>query len=230
MALPKIKHPTYAVTIPSTKQQVTIRPFTVQEEKLLLMAKASDKSEDIINCMNQIVKNCVIEPVDIEKLATFDVEYLFIKLRAKSIGEVVDLEYNDEETGKVNFQVNLEEVEVKYNPDHTNKIKVYDDLYFKMKYPTLSDMKSVNGEIDDNNITDILYNCIEQMYDNNEVYTEYSKEELEDFINTLPLDSIANITKFFDTMPVVEHKVVLKNKAGNTKEVQLRGINSFFTF
>lgn len=230
MALPKIKHPTYSITIPSTKQQVTIRPFTVQEEKLLLMAKASEKLDDVIDCMVKIVKNCIIEPVDVSKLATFDIEYIFIKLRSKSVGEIVDLEYNDSETGTVNFQVNLEEIEVKYFPEHTPKIKVFDDIYVKMRYPSLDDMKAVGGDINEDNIVDILYKCIEQMYDDNEVYTEYSKEELEEFINNLPVDSIANITKFFNTMPVVEHTVTLKNREGQTKEVLLRGINSFFTF
>jgi hypothetical protein len=230
MALPKIKHPTYAITIPSTKQQITIRPFTVQEEKLLLMAKASEKLEDVIDCMVKIVQNCIIEPIDASKLATFDIEYIFIKLRSKSVGEMVDLEYNDPETGKVSFQVNLEEVDVKYVPEHTSKIKVFDDIFIKMKYPTLEDMKSVGGDINENNIIDILYKCIEQMFDDQEVYTEYTKEELEDFINNLPVDSIANITNFFNTMPAVEHKVILKNKQGETKEVLLRGINSFFTF
>lgn len=230
MALPKIKHPTYSITVPSTKQQITIRPFTVQEEKLLLMAKSSEKLEDVIDCMVKIVQNCVVEPIDVSRLATFDIEYIFIKLRSKSVGEVVDLEYNDADTGKVNFQVNLEEIEVKSYPDHSPKIKIFDDIYIKMKYPTLEDMKAIGGDINEENIIDILYRCIDQMYDDNEVYTEYSKEELEVFINSLPVESIANITKFFDTMPAVEHKVVLKNKQGDTKEVLLRGINSFFTF
>lgn len=230
MALPKIKHPTYAVTIPSTKQQVTIRPFTVQEEKLLLMAKASDKTEDIIACMYQIVKNCVIESIDVDKLATFDIEYIFVKLRAKSISEVVDLEYTDEDVGKVSFQVNLDDVEIKFNSEHTNKVKVYDDIYFKMRYPSLEDIKYINGELTSDNITEILYKCIDQIYDNDEVYTEYTKEELDSFIDNLPIDSISSITKFFDTMPVLEHIVILKNKDGDTKEVVLRGINNFFIF
>lgn len=230
MALPKIKHPTYPIVIPSTKQKISIRPFTVQEEKLLLMAKSSEKTEDIINCMHQIVQNCIIDPIEVEKLATFDIEYIFIKLRSKSVGEMVDLEYTDSEAGKVSFQVNLEEVEVKFNPEHTNKINIYDDIYCKMKYPTLDDMRAVNGDITESNISDILYKCIDQMYDDNEVYTEFTKEELEDFINNLPIESVSNITKFFDTMPAVEHRVILKNRDGDTKEVVLRGINSFFTF
>ena len=201
MALPKIVHPTYTVTIPSTKQQITLRPFTVQEEKILMMAKTSEKTEDIINCMNQIVRNCVLEPIEVEKLATFDIEY-----------------------------INLDDVEVNFNPEHTNKINVHGKVFFQMKYPTLEDMKSVGGTITEDNILDILYKCIDNMFDDEEVYTEYTKEELENFINNLPLDSIANITKFFDTMPAVEHKVTIKNKQGELKEVVLKGINNFFTF
>jgi len=230
MALPKIVHPTYTVTIPSTKQQITLRPFTVQEEKILMMAKTSEKTEDIINCMNQIVRNCVLEPIEVEKLATFDIEYIFIKLRAKSIGEIIDLEYNEPNKEQLMFKVNLDDVEVNFNPEHTNKINVHGKVFFQMKYPTLEDMKSVGGTITEDNILDILYKCIDNMFDDEEVYTEYTKEELENFINNLPLDSIANITKFFDTMPAVEHKVTIKNKQGELKEVVLKGINNFFTF
>lgn len=230
MALPQIKHPTYTITIPSSKQKVSIRPFTVQEEKLILMAKASDKTEDIIGCMYQIAKNCIIEPIDVDKLATFDIEYIFVKLRSKSVSEVVELEYTDDDMSKISFEVNLEEVEVKFNPEHTNKIKVYDDIYFKMRYPTLEDIKYIKGEITNDNITDILYRCIEQIYDKDNVYAEYSKEELDSFINNLPVDSVTNITKFFDTMPILEHTAILKNRKGETKEVVLKGISNFFYF
>ena len=229
MALPKIKHPTYKITIPSTKKEINIRPFTVQEEKLLLMAKASEKIEDIISCVNQIVSNCVIEPIDTNTLATFDIEYIFIKLRAKSIGEVVDLQY-EEGDERLNFKVNLDDIKVIFNPEHTNKIHVFDKIYFKMKYPTLEDMREVQDGIDENNILKILYRCIDTIYDDENVYSEYTEKELEEFINSLPIESINNLTKFFDTMPAVEHKVTLKNKTGEKKEVLLKGINNFFTF
>lgn len=229
MALPKIKHPTYKITIPSTKKEINIRPFTVQEEKLLLMAKASEKIEDIISCVNQIVSNCVIEPIDTSTLATFDIEYIFIKLRAKSIGEVVDLQY-EEGDERLNFKVNLDDIKVIFNPEHTNKIHVFDKIYFKMKYPTLEDMREVQDGIDENNILKILYRCIDTIYDDENVYSEYTEKELEEFINSLPIESINNLTKFFDTMPAVEHKVTLKNRTGEKKEVLLKGINNFFTF
>ena len=117
MALPKIKHPTYSVTIPSTQQSINIKPFTVQEEKILLMAKSSEKTEDVVAAVKQIIQNCIIEAVDVDKLATFDVEYLFVKLRSKSIGEVVDLEYKDPDTEEtIKFKVNLDNIEIKNNP------------------------------------------------------------------------------------------------------------------
>ena len=108
MALPKIKHPTYKITIPSNEKEVNFRPFTVQEEKLLLMAKNSEKTEDIINTVKQVIQNCIIEPIEIEKLAIFDIEYIFIKLRSKSVGEIVELDYTDPEDGEnIKFNINL---------------------------------------------------------------------------------------------------------------------------
>ena len=121
MALPKIKHPTYTVVIPSTKQSVNIRPFTVQEEKLLLMTRSGGGTDDIVKTVKQIISNCIIESINVDKLATFDIEYLFIKLRSKSVGEIVDLEYTVPETEeKIKFKLNLDDVEVKYNDKHVN--------------------------------------------------------------------------------------------------------------
>jgi len=230
MALPKIKHPTYAITIPSTKQEINIKPFTVKEEKLLLMAKSSEKTEDVISSIKQIVKNCIIEPVDVDKLATFDIEYIFIKLRAKSIGEVVELEYSEPDFEKVNFRVNLDDINVVFNPEHTNKMKLTDEVYIKLKYPTLEDMKLLDNGITEENIFEILYKCVDTIYDDESVYTDYSKEELFEFFDSLPLESISVLSHFFETMPAVEHKITLKNSEGKTKEVLLKGINNFFTF
>ena len=234
MALPKIKHPTYKVTIPSTKQEVTMRPFTVQEEKLLLMAKSTEKNEDILLTIKQVIQNCIIEPVDVEKLATFDVEYLFIKLRAKSIGEFVDLEYTDEDTNEVyKFQVNLDQIEVNFNPAHTNKISISDEIGLVLKYPTLEEIKLLeSGQSDEENVFKILLKCVDKIYDKETVYSDYTDKDLEDFLNSLPMDSMGKIKEFFETMPVVEHTVkipIKKGKGVSNKEVVLRGINSFFT-
>ena len=230
MALPKIKHPTYNFTIPSTKKKVNVRPFTVQEEKILLMAKSSDKTEDIVASVKQIIRNCIIDPVDVDQLATFDIEYLFVKLRSKSIGEVVDLVYKDPDTEEeIKFKINLEDVEVKYDPDHSNKIMLNNDVGVVMKYPTLNDVKQVEMESDDeNSILNVLINCIDKIFDDEKVYSDFSKDELIDFIDNLPIESMNEIKKFFDTMPVLIHNVTLTNKNGDTREITLKGLNSFF--
>jgi hypothetical protein len=231
MALPKIKHPTYKATIPSTKKEVTLRPFTVQEEKILLMAKSSEKTADIVSAVKQIIQNCIMESIDVDKLATFDIEYLFIRLRAKSIGEIVELEYNDPETKEnIKFKLNLDDIEVKFHAGHSNKIKVFEDVGIVMRYPTLEELKQIeDGADEDKTVTSVLKRCIDKIYDKDSVYSDYTEQELEEFINSLPLDSMNSIKEFFDTMPSVEHTVKLKNKAGESKEILLKGINSFFT-
>lgn len=231
MALPKIKHPTYKVTIPSTKQQITLRPFTVQEEKLLLMAKTTEKNEDILHSVKQIIQNCIIEPINVDKLATFDIEYLFIKLRAKSIGEVVDLEYTDPDTNEIiKFKVNLDDIEVKFDDKHSNKIQLLDDIGIVLNYPTLEEIKILeSGGTEQENVFKILMQCIDKIYDTEDVYDDYTEKELEDFMNSLPMDSMSKIKEFFETMPTIEHTVKLKNKEGKKRDIILKGINSFFT-
>ena len=230
MALPKIKHPTYNITIPSNNKKVNFRPFTVQEEKLLLMAKNSEKTEDIINTVKQVIQNCIIEPIDVEKLAIFDIEYIFIKLRSKSVGEVVDLDYNDPETDEnIKFKINLDDIEVKRNDEHTNKFILFENIGVVMRYPTLEEVKTVEDNGKDEAVFTMLIKCIDQIYDEETVYSDYNEKELDEFINTLPMESMGAIQKFFETMPSVEHIVKLKNKKGETKEVVLKGINSFFT-
>ena len=230
MALPKIKHPTYSVTIPSTQQSINIKPFTVQEEKILLMAKSSEKTEDVIAAVKQIIQNCIIEAIDVDKLATFDIEYLFVKLRSKSIGEVVDLEYKDPDTEEViKFKVNLDDIEIKRNPDHKNKFIINEDVGLSMRYPTLDEIRVIEeSDNQENGILDMLFKCVDKIYDNETVYTDFSETELQEFINSLPMDSMNKIKEFFDTMPTLEHTVKLKNKNGKTSEVVLKGLNSFF--
>ena len=233
MALPKIKHPTYSITIPSTKQQVNIRPFTVQEEKLLLMARQSEDQDDVVKSIKQIITNCVIEKIDVDKLSTFDIEYIFIKLRAKSVGELVDLEYQvpDSETNEViKFKLNLDEIEVKFNPDHKNKFIIMNDVGVVMRYPTLNEIRAIeSGNGSEQSVLNILIKCVESIFDQDSVYDDFTEEEVVEFINNLPLDAMQNMRTFFETMPTVEHTSKVKNKAGQEIEVTLRGLNSFFT-
>jgi len=230
MALPKIKHPTYKITIPSNEKEVNFRPFTVQEEKLLLMAKNSEKTEDIINTVKQVIQNCIIEPIEIEKLAIFDIEYIFIKLRSKSVGEIVELDYTDPEDGEnIKFKINLDDIEIKKHEGHSNKFSLFENIGVVMRYPTLEEIKTVEDNGKDEAVFTMLIKCIDQIYDEETVYSDYSEKELNEFVNTLPMESMSSIQKFFETMPSVEHTVKLRNKKGETKEIVLKGINSFFT-
>jgi hypothetical protein len=230
MALPKIKHPTYSITIPSNEKKVNFRPFTVQEEKLLLMAKSSENTDDIIGTVKQVIQNCIIEPVDVEKLAIFDIEYIFIKLRAKSVGEIVDLEYTDPDTQEnIKFKINLDDIEVKRHEGHSTKFPLFENIGVVMRYPTLEEIKSVEEAGKDEAVFAMLMKCVDKIYDDDTVYDDYSEKELNDFINSLPMESMITIQKFFETLPSVEHTVKLRNKTGDIKEVVLKGINSFFT-
>ena len=232
MALPKIKHPTYKVVIPTTQKTVTFRPYTVLEEKLLMMARSSEITDDIISAIKQVLQNCIIEPIDVENLATVDIEYLFLKLRSKSVSETVDLEYTDPETKEIiKFNINLEEIEVKKTPDHNNKIMLQDNIGIVFKYPTLDDVRTVETNEDQEDAAfKVLLNCIDKIFDEDKVYSEFTVEELEEFINSLPIESMNKMREFFDTLPVLEHTVTIKNKKGDEKVVTLKGITSFFTY
>ena len=233
MALPIIKHPTYSITIPSTKQNISIRPFTVQEEKLLLMARQSEDQDDVVKSIKQIITNCVIEKIDVDKLSTFDIEYIFIKLRAKSVGELVDLEYpvpNSETNEVIKFKLNLDEIEVKFNPNHKNKFIIIDDVGVVMRYPTLNEIRTIeSGNDSEKSVLNILIKCIESIFDEQNVYQDFSEEEITAFIHNLPLDAMQNMRTFFETMPIIEHTTKVKDKSGKEIEVVLRGLNSFFS-
>ena len=225
MALPKIKHPTFKVTIPSNDKQITLRPFTVQEEKLLLMAQESEDQNTILDTVKQIVNNCVLDDIDVSKLATFDLEYLILKLRAKSVSEVIELKY-EIDGEEIPVEINLDEVEVKKNKNHRNKFMITDSVGVVMRYPSLSSISS-DSSVDD--LFDKITSCIESVYDNDNVYDEFSKEEINDFVMSLPSEALKILGDFFNNMPRLEHTITLKSKKGEVKEITLRGLSDFFT-
>jgi len=202
MALPKLKVPLFDVTIPSTNKDAKFRPFLVKEEKILLMAQAGGTKKDIINALKQIINNCVTmldgSSVNIDKLTTFDLEYLFINIRAKSVDNVVKLKYLDHEDEKYyDFEVPLDSLEVVYNPEHTNKIKVDSDIGIIMKYPTASmilEMETKNVS-EENAPIHMITSCIDSVYDAENVYpaSESSDEELQDFVESLSVSSFSDI-------------------------------------
>lgn len=234
MTLPKINHPIFKITIPSTKKALSFRPYTVKEEKLLLMVNSTENLSESIDTLKQIINNCSIEPIDVNKLAVFDIEYIFIKLRAKSVGEQLELVYNFS-GDKRPFIVDLDKVEVKFNPEHQQKFVLVNDVGVSMKYPNFDSMLKLeqlikqDGNVDDF-IFDMFIDCIDFVFDDNKVYNDFSKDELEEFVLSLPSDATKAIKKFFETMPVLEHTVPVRLKDGSTENVVLRGLKDFFIF
>lgn len=233
MSLPKINHPVFKVTIPSTKKTVSFRPYTVREEKLLVMMQSSENVEDIISVLKQVINNCCVEEIDVDKLAIFDIEYLFLKLRAKSVGETIELVYSADNEN-IKFNVNLENVEVKFNPEHKQKFLVHENIGVVMKYPsidtTLTLEKALKSENPDEVVFDIFVDCIESVFDDQTVYKDFSKQDISDFVLSLPSTAVEKIKEFFNTMPVLEHTVKLKKKDETTEDVVLRGLKNFFIF
>lgn len=232
MSLPKINYPLFDVVIPSTTQKVKMRPFLVKEEKLLLIAQTSGNPKDIVLTIKQVVNNCLVDKVDVDKLTTFDIEYLFVKLRAKSVNSIIDILYrdaDDEEQYKVS--VDLDQIEIKTHPDHTPNIKINESLGLVLRYPNtdvVNDLQAAATEVD--LYFEIVKHCIAQIYDAEEVYDadDYSKEELQEFVSSLDIQTFKDIQKFLDTMPKLYYEASYTNKVGVEKKVVLQNLNDFF--
>jgi hypothetical protein len=236
MNLPMLVTPTYVDVIPSTKQKVEYRPFLVKEEKILLMALEGNDREEIIRTVEQIFNNCIkTEGIDFKNLASFDFEYLMLKLRSKSVGEVVELNFrhNEDDCGELNsVEVNLDDIEVKFNDDHKDIVMITDEVGVKMKYPTIVSIESIDLEEENNikNVFDIFVNSIDYVFDKDNVYSDYSKEDLIEFVENLNQAQFDKISNFFETMPKLKHEIKFKCKKCE-KEVttEVQGLQSFFT-
>jgi len=236
MALPTINTPTYELVVPSTDEKIKYRPFLVKEEKILLIASESGKQEDIINAIKQIATACTFGKLKIGRMPMFDVEYIFLQIRAKSVGEVSELTLiapDDKET-RVIVEVDLSEVKVQEIEGHTNKIELTDEMGIYMQYPTVDTFgKSGMTEITASNMLEVISACIAQVYDKKgeEVWEskDSTKKELVDFIEQLSSKQFAEIQKFFDTMPKLKHVVTVKNpKTKVETDVVLSGLSDFF--
>jgi hypothetical protein len=234
MALPKIVHPVFTLIVPSTKEKVTFRPFLVKEEKLLLMAKQGQDKNDIGNVLKQIINNCDVESkLDVNKLASFDIEYLFLKIRAKTVNNLIDLAYTDIEDDEVyKFQIDLDDVEITYTEGHTNVIKLSETSGLVMKYPSIDTMDLFfSGEEVDNILFYLIKNCIKTYYEDDKVieFSDCKKEEVDEFVDNLPTSVITDFDKFFDSMPKLYHKLEYTNKKGTERIIELRTLEDFFT-
>ena len=231
MALPTIEQPIFEMKIPSTGKDVKFRPFLVREEKILLIAQQGGSDKEVIRAIKQILSACLIDNIDVDQLATFDLEYMFLKLRARSVNNIVKLAYRDTEDDKVyDFEIDLDEIEIEVKPVN-NKIKVNDEIGIVMKYPAASITDEL-GEYD-NEVDLLLFfvrKCIDQIYDSENVYpaNESTEEEMNQFIDSLDVQTFERIREFFDSIPTLSHTLKYTNSNDNERVIELNNLKDFF--
>ena len=240
MPLPKINTPTYELVLPSTGKKIKYRPFLVREEKILIMAMESEDMNQITNAIIQIITDCLLtKDVKVESLATFDMEYLFLNIRAKSVGETVEVNVTCPDDGEtqVEMSINIDDIKVKKTRGHKNIVKLDDELSMKLKYPSLDqfiennfDTGQTNNDISQS--LSMITSCIEMVYNQEESWEakDCSQKELSEFVEQMNTKQFKQIEKFFTTMPKLSHEIAVKNpNTGVESEVVLEGLASFFS-
>ena len=238
MPLPTIVTPTYELELPSTGKKIKYRPFLVKEEKLLVLALETENTKDISTAIKTVLKNCIqSRGVKVENLPTFDIEFLFLNIRGKSVGEEVEVNLiapDDEET-QVPVTINLDDIQIQKTEDHTNKVKLDDALTMEMKYPSLDQFIKSNfdftEEVNMDQSFDLIASCIDKIYNEEEVWStaDCTKKEVKDFLEQMNSMQFKEIEKFFETMPKLSHSVTFTNpKTKVESTVVLEGLSSFF--
>ena len=235
MALPQVNTPTYELAVPSTDEKIKYRPFLVKEEKILLIAMEAQEQSGILNAVKDIVKSCTFDKFDVNKAPIFDIEYIFLNIRAKSVGEVstVNLRCPDDNEIFVQTDIDLTKVDVQLTKGHTNKIELTDEMGMIMTYPTLDSFTDSTTVINASNMLDVIASCVAQIYDKKgeDVYDakDSTKQEIVDFIESLNSKQFKEIQNFFDTSPKLTHTVTIENPKTKVKsDITLTGLNDFF--
>ena len=237
MPLPKIVTPTFELDLPSSGKTIKYRPFLVKEEKLLVIALESEDSQQITSAIKAVISDCILsKDVKIETLPTFDIEYLFLNIRGKSVGEVVEVNIvcPDDGQTEVKVSINLDEIQVIRNEEHTKTVKLDDTYFMDMKYPSLEQFIRNNFEFENPDMDqsfEVIGSCIDKIYDNEEVWStsDVSPQEVKDFLEQLNSTQFKEIEKFFSTMPKLSHTIDVKNpKTKKKSKVTLEGLSSFF--
>ena len=233
MALPKLDTVTYDLALPSTGQKLEYRPFLVKEQKALMIAQESEDDKQIEKAFAQIINDCVLDDLDPYALPMFDVEYIFLRIRGKSVGEKVKLSLlcPDDEKTRVDVEVNLEEVDVQMSVGHTNTIELNKDITLVMKYPCLKDMTGFDDEGEITNLFEMIKRCVHEVRQGDTIYNrvDISDKELDEFIDSMSSGNFEDITNFFSTMPKLIHVVEVKNpKTKKKSEIPIEGLQSFF--
>ena len=238
MPLPTISTPTYELTLPSSDKKIKYRPFLVKEEKILIIAMESQDTKQIARSIKDVLSKCILSRgIKVEKLSTFDIEYLFLNVRGKSVGEHIEVMVTCPDDGKtqVPMSINIDSIKVKKSDEHIRDIKLDDTYTLRMKYPSLNEFTKTNfGAVEDVKVDDtfeLIASCIDQVYSEEESWShqECTKKELSDFIESLNSNQFKMIEKFFETMPKLSHTVKVLNP--NTKvesEIKLEGLQNFF--
>jgi len=240
MPLPKISAPTYELVLPSSGKKVKYRPFLVREEKILIMALESEDTKQITTAIKDVLSTCILSRgIKIDKLATFDIEYLFLNVRAKSVGETVEVNVTCPDDGKtqVQMQIDIDSIKIKRDPEHTNIIKLDDDLSVQMNYPSLNQFIEANfdtntdqSQVDES--LEVIMTCIGQVYNQDEAWeaSECTKKELRDFVESMNSKQFKEVEKFFATMPKLTHNIKVTNPETKVEStVVLEGLASFFS-
>ena len=233
MGLPKLNSANYELSLPSTGATIKYRPFLVKEQKALMIAQESEDDKVIENTFAQIITDCVEDKVDPYKMPMFDIEYVFLKIRSKSVGEVAELRVTcpDDEETKVNVSIPLEEVDVQMTKDHTNVISLTDDISVIMRYPCLGDMKGFNALGETKSLFEMVKRCIHEVHDGKEVYrrVDMSEKDLEDFIDSMSSKNFESVGEFFSSMPKLSYDLEVVNPKTKVKSViPIEGLQSFF--
>ena len=233
MALPKLNTVTYDLKLPSSGQKIEYRPFLVKEQKALMIAQESGEDAQIEKAFAQIINDCVLDDVDPYILPMFDIEYVFLRIRGKSVGEKVKLSVlcPDDKKTRVEVEVNLEEVDVQMSVDHSNTIELNDGISVIMKYPCLGDMSGFNEEGEVKSLFEMIKRCVSEVRQGDTIYNrvDITDKELDEFIDSMSAENFEQVTNFFNTMPKLIHVVEVKNpKTKKKSEVPIEGLQNFF--
>ena len=233
MALPKLETPTYELELPSTGEKIKFRPFLVKEQKILMMAQESKDDSQIVSAITDLVTACTWGKVDAKNSPMFDIEYIFLKLRAKSVGETASVKILCQDDGKTyaDVKISLEDISVQMTVEHTNEIQINDKTKLVLTYPKLGDMKNIPDGTDDYGRMFLLLNkCIQEIHFGDKIYNavDTTEKEREEFIESMDMEQLKSVTKFFETMPKLRHPVKFNNpKTKVSNEVVLEGLQSF---
>ena len=235
MALPKIDQPLFELEIPSTGKKAKYRPFTVKEEKILLIAQESKDMDQIILSIKQVINNCMPE-ISVDTLSVFDLEYIILNIRAKSVNNEIAFGFEDEDTGeKIDTVIDINEVKVQFNDEHSKKITINDQYYMMMRYPSLEEVRQMQNteEGSTEQMFTTMISCIDTLVDesSDEVFklSDFSDQEVSDFVDGFTSSVVEDIQKFYVTMPKLKHTIDYKDNKGKKKQFVVEGMDSFFT-